>query len=290
MIMGNTVKERFAGRTLAVATMHGKERAIGPVLQHTLDLERVIPLSGIDTDRFGSFSGDVERTLDPLTACIEKARHGATASGCDLVIASEGSFGPYPPAPFISCDEEFLAIYDATDDRVFTHRHVSLETMFGGEVIHQPSDAHVFAERMGFPSHHLVVKPSKHFTRGDAVHKGISTREELDRIITTLLGTNGKCWMETDLRAMANPTRMRVIEETAQRFTEELQRECPHCGACWFRITGSRSGLPCGYCGTPTASMRSYVRTCWNCSSEQHEPRPDGKETEEQRYCSICNP
>lgn len=288
--MADRAEERFTGRTLGVATMHGKERAIGPALQSALGLVGFAPITGIDTDRFGAFSGEVQRTLDPLNACIAKARHGAEVGGLDLVIASEGSFGPYPPVPFVSSDEELLALYDARDDRVFTHRHVSLETMFGGELIHHPDEALAFGTRMGFPSHHLVVRPSKVFSPGDTVHKGVNDRYELVRITAALIEAHGTCWVESDLRAMGNPTRMRVIEETAQRFAEELQRACPYCGACWFRVTDSRSGLPCGYCGTPTASTRSYVRSCWKCSSEMHVPRPDGKETEEQQYCPICNP
>jgi hypothetical protein len=290
MTTTDSFQVRFAGRTLGVATMHGKERAVGPILQRTLGLSGFVVLPGIDTDRFGSFSGEVQRTLDPLNACIAKARHGAEVSGLDLVIASEGSFGPYPPAPFVSCDEEFLALYDARDDRLFTHRHVSLETMFGGEAVHHPDEALAFGTRMGFPDHHLVLRPHKVFSPGDTLHKGVSDHDALVRITTALLDVHRTCWVESDLRAMANPTRMRVIEATAQRFADELQRACPYCGACWFRITGSRSGLPCGFCGTPTASTRSYVRSCWKCLLEMHEPRPDGKETEEQQYCPICNP
>lgn len=288
--MSQSGLERFAGRMLGIATMHGKEHVIGPVLQRALGLAGSTAIPDIDTDRFGAFSGEVARTMDPLAACIAKARYGAEASGLDLVIANEGSFGPYPPAPFMSCDEEFLALYDARDDRLFTHRHISLDTVFGGEAVRTTAQALVFADRMKFPSHHLVVRRERKFAPGDAVRKGVSTRVELERITATLLQAHGTCWVETDLRAMANPTRMRVIAETTERFAAELQRECTNCGACWFRISGSRSGLPCGYCGTPTASIRSYVRTCWNCSSEVHEPRPDGKEAEEQRFCPICNP
>ncbi|MBK6343747.1 MAG: hypothetical protein IPF41_14485 [Flavobacteriales bacterium] len=121
--------ERFANRSIGVATQHGKERVIGPALMNAIPLAGVQVIPDVDTDRFGAFSGEVERALDPFAACIAKAKHGAEVSGMDLVIASEGSFGPYPLAPFISCDEELLVLYGARGDKVFFKRHVSLETV-----------------------------------------------------------------------------------------------------------------------------------------------------------------
>ena len=41
--------------TAVLATMHGKERAIAPLLQRTLGLAVKVP-PGLDTDRFGTFS------------------------------------------------------------------------------------------------------------------------------------------------------------------------------------------------------------------------------------------
>ena len=81
--------ERFAGRKLGVATSHAKEQVIGPVLEQALGLSGYAAITEVDTDRFGAFSGEVQRTLDPLAACEAKARYGAEVSGLDLVIASE---------------------------------------------------------------------------------------------------------------------------------------------------------------------------------------------------------
>ena len=58
--------ERFAGRKLGVATIHGKEQVIGPLLEQALSLSGCSAIAGADTDRFGAFSGEVQRTLDPL--------------------------------------------------------------------------------------------------------------------------------------------------------------------------------------------------------------------------------
>jgi len=273
-----------------VATIHGKERAIGPALMKALPITGYAVISGVDTDRFGAFSGEVQRTLSPLDACRAKARHGAEVSGLDLVIASEGSFGPYPPAPFIPCDEEFLVLFDAQEDAFLEHRHVSLLTVFGGEACTGWGQVKAFAERMKFPQHHLVLRPQERWATGDALYKGIAEEGELRARAEAMIATNGACWVETDMRALANPTRMAVIGETAERFAEELSRFCPSCGTCWFRVTGTRTGLPCEQCGWPTEVVRSYVRTCAACGYEAHEPRPDGRTTADPQHCGNCNP
>lgn len=280
----------FAGRTLGVATIHGKERFIGPALMKSLPIAGFTSIPGLDTDRFGAFSGEVGRTLDPLEACRAKARHGAEASGMDLVVASEGSFGPYPPAPFIPCDEEFLVLYDARDDRFFEHRHVSLETVFGGEACSSWEQVRAFAERMRFPDHGLVVRTKERWSPGDAMKKGVADAGALRAFAESVIAAHGSCWVETDMRAMMNPTRMRVIGEAAERFAAELARGCPVCGACWFRVTGTRTGLPCALCGWPTESVRSMERGCWQCGHVQFEPRPDGRLEEDPQHCGNCNP
>jgi len=282
--------ERFSGRTLGVATIHGKERVIGPALMRVLALADVAAIEGLDTDRFGAFTGEVQRELEPLEACRAKARHGAEVSGLDLVIASEGSFFPYPPAPFVPCDEEILVLYDARDDRFFEHRHVSLDTVFGGEACTNWNPVHAFAARMRFPEHGLVVRTKERWMPGDAMTKGITEEKELRSIAHALIAAHGSCWVETDMRAMMNPTRMRVIGEAALRFAEELAQICPVCGACWLRVIGTRSGLPCALCGWPTESIRSMERGCWHCGHTQFTPRADGKLLEEPQHCANCNP
>jgi len=281
---------RFAGRTLGVATIHGKERVIGPALMQVLPLSGYHAIAGVDTDRFGAFSGEVKRTLAPLDAAVAKARHGAEVSGLDLVIASEGSFGPYPPAPFIPCNEEFLVLHDVRDGFLYEHRHVSLDTVFGGEQCSTLREVLAFAERMKFPEHGLVVRPKERWERGAPMHKGIHDPQQLQHHADQLLSAHGSLWVETDMRAMANPTRMAVIAETATRFGQELARSCPSCGEPFFRITGTIPGLPCSLCGWPTASIRRYTRTCRFCACSEQEPRPDGRTEEDPMHCDHCNP
>jgi len=288
--MRTSLEQRFAGRTLGVATMHGKERVIGPPLMKVLPLAGYRTILNVDTDRFGTFSGEVQRTTDPLTAAIAKAKHGAEVSGMDLVIASEGSFGPYPLAPFLSCNEEFLLLFDARDGSTYACKHLSLETVFGGERCTSLSQVTAFAQRMKFPEHGLVMRPKEKWETGDALEKGIHDTHRLFSVAEELISIHGCVWVETDMRAMANPTRMQVIAETAERFAAELASTCPQCGMFHFRITDARSGLPCELCGWPTKSTKWYIRECAQCQHRIEEPRPDGKSHEDPQHCDHCNP
>ena len=59
------------GTVAVLATMHSKEQVIASLLEQGLGL-RVEPANGLDTDRIGTFSRDIERTGTPLEAARSK--------------------------------------------------------------------------------------------------------------------------------------------------------------------------------------------------------------------------
>ncbi|MBK8979877.1 MAG: hypothetical protein IPM29_28605 [Planctomycetes bacterium] len=290
MTLPPELERRFAGRTLGVATMHGKERAIGPAFTARLPLAGVVAIADLDTDRFGAFSGEVVRRLAPPAAAEAKARAGARLAGLDLAIASEGSFGPYPPAPLLACDEEWLVLVDLRDDLVLRHCQVTLDAVWGGRACASLADVEAFAARAGFPDHRLVLRPAERWREGDPQHKGLGTRDELRAAATALLERHGSAWVEVDLRAMANPTRMRAIGAAAAGFAAELATLCPACGAHGFAIAAAVPGLPCADCGEPTAGVLHHERRCWRCAHGVAEPRADGLTAADPQHCEWCNP
>lgn len=55
----------FEGRRLVIATKHGKEAFLAPILERELGVHCfILPL--FDSDIFGTFSGEVERLEDPV--------------------------------------------------------------------------------------------------------------------------------------------------------------------------------------------------------------------------------
>jgi hypothetical protein len=101
----------FNDRRLLIATKHKKERVIAPLLEKNLGVI-CFTNDSFDTDALGTFSGEVERELDPITTVRKKCLLAMEASDCDLGVASEGSFGAHPSIFFASANDEFLIFID----------------------------------------------------------------------------------------------------------------------------------------------------------------------------------
>jgi hypothetical protein len=288
--MSGTVEQLFAGRALGVATQHGKERAVGPAFLERLTLGSCRAIPGLDTDRFGAFSGERPRTLSPSQAAEAKARAGAESSGLDLVVASEGSFGPHPTVPLLTCDEEWLVLLDLATGVVRRHHHLSTEAVWDGRACSSLDALREFALRLPFPAHRLVLRPHRHWSPGDVLHKGISSHARLEEHAQALLTEHGSLWAEVDLRAHANPTRMQVIARAAREFADELATPCPVCGAAYFRVVEAVRGLPCAECLAPTRSTLGLRRACDPCGHTAASSRPDGRSQEDPTFCDACNP
>ena len=100
----------------------------------------------------------------------------------------------------------------------------------------------------------------------------------------------GAAFVETDMRAMYNPTRMRVIEKATKKLADKIKTSCSVCETPGFGITEVRTGLPCQICNYPTKSTLSYRYSCLKCSYSREEKYPDGKFTEDPMWCDLCNP
>jgi hypothetical protein len=277
----------FKGRTLVIATMHGKESVIAPVIEEALGV-KVIVANKIDTDSLGTFTGEIERAEDPLTVARLKCTLACSASECSLSIGSEGSFGPHPAVLFTHADEEILLFMDLDNKVEISVRELSLKTNFNGRLCHTWHEIKRFAESALFPSHKLIFRDEKnsiaHLT------KGIGSWNDLEEQATFYLGTFGQVFVETDMRAMNNPTRMDVIRIASQKLVEKIRSKCPKCQFPGFDIINARPGLPCSWCAGPTTSTLYYVYECKLCSFSEEKMFPHGKEKEEPTYCDYCNP
>ena len=85
---------------VSLATKHRKEQTVSRPLRSGLGF-RIVVNEQIDTDAFGTFTGEIERPGSPREVLLQKARLGMEITGLSLGIASEGSFGPHPSMPFI---------------------------------------------------------------------------------------------------------------------------------------------------------------------------------------------
>lgn len=272
---------------MALLTQHGKEKVIAPVLEPGLDC-RIRHVTGFDTDQLGTFTRDTPRPGTQLDAARRKARMGMELSGLPLGVASEGSFGPDPFAGMFPWNVELLVwIDDALGIEVVgmaqgPARSGHLQTGDWQAV-------ETFAGQEAFPQHHLVMRPQG---QDDLrIRKGIADWAGLAAAFAQCLAQsdNRQVFVETDLRAFANPTRMEVIEQAARDLLRRVQSGCPACDAPGYWVTARQPGLPCAACGLPTDSYRSEVWTCARCKHMSVKPRTD-RALAEPGECARCNP
>lgn len=277
----------FENRKLIIATKHHKERVIAPILEQELGVQCFIDET-FDTDLLGTFTGEVEREQDAIETAREKCLQAMEKNNCDLGIASEGSFAPHPTLFFIHADDEILIFIDKKNDLEIIVRILSTETNFNATEIYSKEELKTFAYKAQFPSHALIIKKSKNDFEG--ILKGISSWDIISTKCEELIKMFGSAYVETDMRAMYNPTRMKVIEKTTQKLVAKIKSCCPHCARPGFGITAIKEGLPCSLCGNPTQSIKSHLYECEKCSYTDEVLFPNEKETEDPMYCNHCNP
>jgi hypothetical protein len=254
--------------------MHGKEAALAPPLAR-LGIALVTP-AGLDTDRFGTFTGAVPRAGTMAEAARAKAMAAMVATGLPHGLASEGAYGPHPSLPFVAAGLELLLWRDAergaevvetlADDRPACDQA-------------EASDAEAlapFLRRIGFPQTALVVAPRD--TPDSPVAKGLRDADALAQALREAAGrsTCGRALVQTDMRAHPRPT------PPSSESTEGSRRSCntaksgrartwpPRCTAPSGFVTStcrsqpSAAGRPCRRCRTGTTSRRS-------CSQSSHD-------------------
>ena len=169
---------------------------------------------------------------------------------------------------------------------------VSTNTNFSGEEVTNYEEALAFAEKIGFPQHGLVVKYPTLTDEIKIVAKGIISIETLKSVIAESLkfSSDGKAHLETDMRAMYNPTRMKVIEKATINLLNKIKSLCPKCSWPGFEITEGIKGLPCENCFFPTKGIAKHIYQCKKCDFKKEVEYPYGEKYSEARFCDFCNP
>jgi hypothetical protein len=281
----------FKGRKAVLATMHGKERVIGPVLESELGLKTIVP-KRFDTDKFGTFTGQIKRPADQLQTAKMKAEAALQLTGCDIAISSEGAFGADPATLGLTQRGiEIVYFIDAKHSIEAIGRHIDRKTNFDKIETRSRDELLAFADKAGFPEHGMILSYRPYGFLPRRFVKGIVERNLLlQRFDVALRSSSRPILAETDMRAMHNPTRMRSIEAAARKLSSILKTNCPSCGRPAFDVTGIAPGLPCELCFLPTELARSTTRSCGGCGYSEISMNPEGKEYAEAQWCPNCNP
>jgi hypothetical protein len=277
----------FKGKKAIIATKHKKEEVISPILENQLGL-LCVTHKGLDTDLLGTFSGEVERLDDPISTLRKKCQMAIEVSGINVAIASEGSFGAHPSIFFASADDEFVMLMDRENGIEVIEKELSLETNFDGTDIKSVDELIEFASKIGFPSHGIILKKAKRNFKG--IIKESQSINKLIENYQIIKNADGSAYAETDMRAMHNPTRMKVIAKATEKLVCKINSLCPSCNIPGFGVVGEKKGLPCQICGLPTRSMLKHIYCCYRCNFQMDKVFPFEKQVEDPQYCDFCNP
>jgi hypothetical protein len=277
----------FGGRSIVIASKHKKQNAMAALLEKELGVTCIVP-DNLDTDLLGTFSGEIERELSPMDAARQKCMLAMELTGADLAVASEGSFGAHPLLYFLPADDELLVFIDKKNDVEIVAREISTKTNYNAKEVSTEEDLLAFAQSAQFPSHALILKDKKE--EFSAIAKGIIETKELLDMFKQFMETYGSLYVETDMRAHLNPSRMQVIEETTEKLIKKIKSTCPSCNTPGFGIKDATPGLPCENCKAPTKSTLFHVYACQKCNHTYEAYFPNGKQEEDPTYCDRCNP
>jgi hypothetical protein len=278
-------------RVAVLATMHQKERVMAPILERELGVKVIVP-ADFDTDKFGTFTREVKRLGTQIEAVRLKAKKALEIAGETLVFASEGTFGPHPGMPYLPANREMVILLDIANNLELIGEHFSVETNYSHQLVSSVEEAKVFAHKVGFPAHALVVVAGDATKGNDEIVKGIVTEKQLFDAVNAGINKSfsGQVHVETDMRAMYNPTRMKNIENATLDLVKKFHQFCPECGWPGFEVAERKIGLPCRLCCFPTQLVRSQIYQCQNCSYTKEELFPNGRETADPSQCQYCNP
>lgn len=278
----------FDGRKLVIATMHKKENVISPIVTKQLGA-KCITIPALDTDRFGTFSGEIARKSGPMQTVRMKAFAALKLCDATLVIASEGSFGNHPESIFLPINEELIILIDVENQLEIIGRHLTIETNHNKRAIKTLEDLEEFREEIGYPEHGLILKIENLETNVIDICKDFKNPRELEEITRIALANNSIIHAETDMRAMNNPTRMKAIEKAVHNLIQNCNSACPNCNSPGFSIQEPIPGLPCELCRFPTKSTKAYQYHCQKCDFTE-ERLKEGPQFQYATFCDRCNP
>ncbi len=217
------------GPPILIATMHGKEQVLGPVLAN-LGFKVLLPLD-YDTDALGTFSGDIRRPGTAFEAALEKARRACKATGIARAVSSEGSYRPCQELFPGARNAELIAFVDMDNGREFVEHAVNLPTKFvKGRVSADfaSSEVQSLLSDMQWPQVRAMVlteDPGLGAVNPQWLFKGLGDVPTLMHAmrICAAESKDGLVHLETDLRAHMNPTRMAAVAYVSKQLERSLR-------------------------------------------------------------------
>jgi hypothetical protein len=180
----------------------------------------------------------IERAGNQLEAARKKVETAMLQNGVNIGIASEGSFGPHPVYSFAPFNRELILFVDKELGLEITGYVANSDTNFAQKEVKSFEEAYEFAMSVGFPMHGVIVKKNAETTKTEEIIKGIADVDQLKKAVSDLVDRSRRSFfkksfksffIETDMRAMYNPTRMKNIQLATQDLVSKINTACPSC-------------------------------------------------------------
>ena len=277
----------FDGSKVLFSTKHGKEEILAPLLSQ---IGMSCLKAEVDTDQFGTFTGEVERT-GTIRETLRKKIQAASKSKSDarFILSSEGSFGPHPHILFVQTDLESLLLWDRELDLEIYAEFFCTRPIHGERTLGPRDNFRLALNELSFPDHGVIVRPENLFS---PIFKGLHNENEVAQAMIDCFSasSNGRVVVANDLRACHNPTRRRAIEKAATALLEKLKSLCSACHYPGYAISRGLPGLPCSVCLEPSQGSKSVLFECVRYDFSEEKERPDGKKFIDASECEFCNP
>jgi len=280
------ISHPYQARRAVLSTKHDKLTLIEPALARHLGL--IVDIVAVDTDQLGTFTGDIARSGSPWDTAVTKARLGMHAARCSIGVASEGSIGPHPHAPFINVAVELVVLVDDELGIIIGETETSVDIIAVAADITPDDDLDDLLRRGQFPAHAMTVRPAAGVAQ--PIYKGVRTRHDLTLAVgeCAAAASNQRARVETDLRAHQCPTRRPIIARAAERLAVRLAACCPECTTPGWGAIRVEFGLPCEHCRRRVPVPRADVFGCARCPATVTVDRE--QTVADPARCEWCNP
>lgn len=276
----------YRDKHILLASKHKKENVIAPIIKQIVGAY-IDVAPDFDTDVFGTFTGEIPRSASPKETVINKARTAIKQYGYHYAIASEGSFNPHPYNPFASINTELVAFVDNVNQLSIIEHYTTAETNFMHFDLKSENEPLDFLQHMMFPSHAVIVSA---IDANLIISKGVTDINSLRNSIKNGFELSKTVRVQTDMRAMHNPTRMKSIEIATQKLAMRITTSCPKCDKLGYGEISYRGKLPCKMCSSETEQYLNIVHSCIHCDYYQTLPRHDNLTSADPANCPYCNP
>lgn len=283
------MKDYFKNRKLVIATMHKKESVIKPILERELWVECFV-VENFNTDRLWTFTRDIKRKWNMLETARLKINYAMEITWCDLWVSSEWSFWLHSWIPFLNSNFELTLLIDRKNNLEIAWHHLITNTNLDWKYLENFQEALEFAKKHWFPEHWVIIRLSE--KSNFFIHKNINDENDLKNAINKILSLPfvKKFYIETDMRAHKNPTRMKNIELSINDLVKNIKSKCPKCESPWFIVSDIERWLPCKICLRPTDKPTFEIYTCKKCNFVKKVKIEKYWEYADPWECENCNP